>query len=313
MRLLIAGSSGYVGQSLTTLLDNQSVDYLTIAIENREAQGTDRRFTLRDKSKSIIGTYSLTDVGKEIDKQQISSIINLAGNTSKKHREENRRDLFNANILYNYEMLEMSVLAGIENYHFITTYSSSIDGSTFSPQTLYAGTKFCSEKLIETYAYSKLIRTSIIEIYDVYGPAHPHNKIIDYCYKNIKTNKDIHLSSGEQEINLIYIQDLVEGIYNIVQNQERNQRELSYFSIYSLETFKVMDIPEMISRALKIQLREDQIKRDLPNRDREIMRFNPRYSRPQQWIEKFNFKEGIMAIDRYEKQLDVSIRGRTVK
>ena len=292
--ILIAGSSGYVGEHLRGLLDSKNLEYVTIQVKDKASLEANRIYILRIREKYI--ELTAENLIKTLAELQIHSAVNLAADTSKLSAKKNREVLYQANIHYNYDLIEILIAAGVKNYHFITTYSSSTNGTSFSPQTFYAGMKYCAEKLIESYAACDLINATIIEIYDVYGPSHHNDRYVNYCLDSIIKGSEIRTSEGWQEINLVFINDLVANILTIVQNQLKENSKLSHFSIYSRETYKVREIPEMIAKILHLPIESGKIMRELPTREKEIMKVTPRFPRPLGWIQDFSFEQGIKEV-----------------
>jgi nucleoside-diphosphate-sugar epimerase len=290
---LIAGSSGYVGKSLISLLNSKNEDFYSIHATSDPKTSNNRNFLIKDRNLNTVEKGNAQKISKSLKLLGITEIINLAADTSKDASEVSRKNLIKANFDYNRELIEISISSGIKNFHFISTYSSTNDGIEFLPQTFYAGTKFLAEKLLETYAVCGLINVSIIEVFDIYGPLQPHKRLVNYCLDSLLNNTKICISSGEQEINLINVSDVCLGIYRIAYSQIEDPKPLIHFSLYSDEIFKVRDVPLIIAEYLKIPLTSDQISHSKDSRDREIMLFKPRFKRPENWKETFTLEKGV--------------------
>jgi nucleoside-diphosphate-sugar epimerase len=291
--LLIAGSNGYVGKFLVSLLNSKQIDFATIQLSGVEPISNRSIFLLKDQKKTILAEGEASEIVRTLSELGLKSTINLAADTNKNSDPINRLKLIQSNFEYNKDLIELSISAGIDNFHFITTYSSSIDGVTFSPQTFYAGTKYISEKLLETYAICNLINCSIIEIFDIYGPFQPHKRLVNYCFESLINGNPIHISKGEQEINLVHVEDVVHGLYEIVHSQLEKPKPIDHHSLYGYESYKVKEIPIKIANYLAIPNPEEEVSFTYAAREREIMFVKPRFKRPKNWQEAYTLESGV--------------------
>ncbi len=292
--LLIAGSNGYVGNYFKKLLQTKNINFCSIQLVDQDSGPT--HFRLVNQDKEILVEGPQIRIIEILKKLGVTSAINFAAVTSKESDFENRSALFQSNVVYNKELVEISVSSGVKNFHYISTYSSSTDGFEFSPQTFYAGTKYVSERLLETYAFCDLINVSIIEVYDIYGPNQPHRRLFNYCFDSLLAGKHIQISDGEQEISLIHVEDVIAGIFCIVSEQSNSAKKIQHHSLYSDSVCKVREVPLIISESTGIPLFIDQIDRSLEPRKREIMRVSPRFQRPENWTEKYSLRDGIKQV-----------------
>ena len=110
-------------------------------------------------------------------------------------------------------------------------------------------------------------------------------------------NKKLHMTSGEQEINLIHIEDLVCAIeLLIVKESPPTKDNFNYFTIAGNEVVQVRDLPYLISNALGMHWGKKQIIYDLPSRENEIWYFKPMYNRLPNWEPRITIETGIRTL-----------------
>lgn len=290
MKLLIAGASGYVGQRLSKRLDYLEYPYVVL---NRCEKG----FSVQEKASPIQSKFkpfhfiSLEQSVSKISDMGITHLINLAGNTNKGLTWDSTRNLIRANLNLASDLALLCLESGISNYTFTSTYSTHSDKDDYSPQTYYAATKKAAEDILFYFSTLGNINISILNLYDVYGPEHPHGKIINYIFDSLRMNRAIRISSGEQEICPIYIDDVIAALLETVKHV--GTMPWRHFDIAGPEIIKVREIPKIISRVLDITWEANQIQRDLPARPNEIQHVKLRFGEPPFWKANIDLETGI--------------------
>jgi nucleoside-diphosphate-sugar epimerase len=76
---------------------------------------------------------------------------------------------------------------------------------------LYAATKQAFEAVLEFYIDAHALRAITLKLFDTYGPGDPRPKLLSLLQKATATGAPLDLSPGEQLINPVYIDDVVEA------------------------------------------------------------------------------------------------------
>lgn len=82
-------------------------------------------------------------------------------------------------------------------------------GEDYCPLNLYAATKQAFSDLLAYYTDADLLRTVTLVISDTYGPGDHRPKILNLIRKAAQTGEKIALSTGEQDYDVVYIDDVV--------------------------------------------------------------------------------------------------------
>ena len=232
MKILVTGAVGFIGFHLSKLLIDKH--YHIIGIDNMndyyDKKLKDDRLTILSKYDNFV--FHKIDLN---DKQLLNNIfkeykpnyvINLAAQAGVRYSIENPYAYVDSNLIG-----FMNILEACRNYpvkHLIYASSSSVYGGNkvapFStnhnvdhPVSLYAATKKSNELMAHTYSHLYEIPTTGLRFFTVYGPwGRPDMAYFSFT-KNILEGKPIKVfNHGNMERDFTYIDDIVEGIYKLI-------------------------------------------------------------------------------------------------
>jgi UDP-glucose 4-epimerase len=196
--VLITGASGFLGRNLSSRLSH-SERYKLILV-NRE-----NHFDL--------SSNGWTD---KIPATQVDIVIHLVQSNRFREFPEGAEDMFQVNMASTFELLEWARNHGVKRFIFASTgnvYKEQKgkvkEFSDCDPGSFYATSKYCAEKLIESYVkYFEVINT---RIFGLYGPGQKDN-LIDKIIKNVQSGNEITLASGEGLfLTPIFIEDAIDS------------------------------------------------------------------------------------------------------
>lgn len=280
MRILITGGTGYVGGHLIDVLLEQQDQIISL--------------TRKPSKNAKIDYYQYNgDIDKLNDifnNFKPEGVIHLAADINKTVCQKTIDNMVDTNIRLISHLLELSKLHNIKRFINISTYSLSIDGETYSPQTFYAATKKAAEDLCEYYAMCKYFQVISLNLYDVYGPNQPHARFLNSLIQSIENGATFSMSKGEQEICLIYVDEVVSGIVHCLKDLiVENYHE--HFSLYGKEVFKLKQLPDLIAGML--QRKKIPVIYDKPYRPFEVMKFKPLHALPYGWQSSVRLSDKI--------------------
>ena len=234
MRILITGSSGFVGFSLSKKLletghevigiDNMNDYYETDLKENRLE-------SLRKFNNYKFHNVSLSDMEslkKIFDTYSLDYVINLAAQAGVRYSIENPQAYMDSNLQGFLNILEACRKNPVK--HLIYASSSSVYGGNkiapFStnhnvdhPVSLYAATKKSNELMAHTYSHLYGIPTTGLRFFTVYGPwGRPDMAYFSFTKDIIEGNPIKVFNHGKMERDFTYIDDIVEGIIKLIPN-----------------------------------------------------------------------------------------------
>jgi len=227
MKILITGGLGFIGSHLTEYLvkKNHQIVIFTKSLKKR------RNVKLIVNSIIIekIDNANFKKLERLVLKHNPAVIIHLAGETSHSKSFENPFENIDSNVkstLYLLEIMRKNKLKCqlILGSTFVVVgkpLSLPIDeNSDCNPTTLYGANRLTSEHYCKIYHDVYGLKTKIFRITNSYGPKEqiiPKKNAINYLIHLGFQGKQITLyNEGKFFRDLIYISDVVEGIYKIL-------------------------------------------------------------------------------------------------
>lgn len=233
MKILITGVAGFIGFHLSQLILKKG--YTVVGIDNLndyyDSKLKDDRLEILRKNNNFI--FYKTDIKHKPNLDNIFEIyspdyiINLAAQAGVRYSIENPYAYVDSNIIG-----FMNILEACRNHpvkHLLYASSSSVYGGNkvapFStnhnvdhPVSLYAATKKSNELMAHTYSHLYGIPTTGLRLFTVYGPwGRPDMAYFSFT-RDILSGKPIKVfNHGKMERDFTYIDDIVEGIYKLIE------------------------------------------------------------------------------------------------
>ncbi|KXZ40568.1 UDP-glucuronate 4-epimerase [Alkalithermobacter thermoalcaliphilus JW-YL-7 = DSM 7308] len=232
MKILITGAAGFIGFHLSNLLLEKN--YQVIGIDNLNDYydpklKEDRLAILKQNYNFIFHKVDLKDkveVDKIFETYKPEYVIHLAAQAGVRYSLKNPYAYVDSNLVG-----FMNILEACRNYpvkHLIYASSSSVYGGNkvapFStnhnvdhPVSLYAATKKANELMSHTYSHLYKIPTTGLRFFTVYGPwGRPDMAYFSFTKDIIEGNPIKVFNHGNMERDFTYIDDIVEGIYRLL-------------------------------------------------------------------------------------------------
>ena len=327
MKILVTGSAGFIGFHLTKkLVDNghkvygldQINDYYDVNLKfdrlnllgfkKNEIQDnvlikSNKYNNLKFIKTSLEDNFSLQSLFKN---NNFDAVCNLAAQAGVRYSLENPSAYINSNIVGFTNILECCRNFNVYNFSYASSSSvyglnSSLPFSTNDnvdhPISLYAASKKSNELIAHTYSYLFKIKTTGLRFFTVYGPWGRPDMALFLFVKAALENKKINVfNHGDMVRDFTYIDDIIKGIINVVENPAKKNKNwnrkpepsssIANYKIYNIgnnNPVKLLDFIEAIENKLKINIK----KNFLPIQPGDVPKT---YANVDSLVDDFNYK-----------------------
>lgn len=268
MKILVTGSAGFVGYHLIKKLYNNISNVEVVGVDNfndyYDVKLKNERSNILHNSFDSYCEYRFDISNKQqmneiFNKHKFDIVVNLAAQAGVRYSIENPDVYIQSNIIGFYNILECCRY-NKNVKHLIYASSSSVYGNnvkvpysendkTDEPISLYAATKKSNELI--AYTYSKLYNVNCtgLRFFTVYGPyGRPDMAYFSFTEKLLNGEKINIFNNGNCFRDFTFIDDIVEGIYNIVIGEPNKYK---IYNIGNNTPVKLTDFVNTLCTSLK--------------------------------------------------------------
>lgn len=236
-KVLITGSTGFIGRHLVPklIVNNFQILEITRSIE---------------KSTQLFGdSTSKVQVSDALFKEKIKKfdpeiVIHLASYLTSSDELTHVEKLIESNLLFLTKVLDSISETNLKLFINTGTFAEYFKGGDeLIPAYFYAATKTASRSLIEYYSNTYNFNYTNVIPYTIYGGNDSNKKIIDLIIQSLDSSLPLDLSPGEQILDFIHINDVVDFYCELV----LNYAEIKNKSIFKLGTGKGHTLKEVAS------------------------------------------------------------------
>lgn len=205
---LITGATGFVGSHLARRLVR---DGCQVHIVVRPTSNLDQ---LKEAEEKVIVHRHDGSTKGMIEIVQAASpevVFHLASLLFSEHQSKDIEPLITSNLLFGTQLLEAIKIAGVTNLVNTGTSWQHYENDEYNPVNLYAATKQAFEDILRYYVQTSLLKVITLKLFDTYGPDDPRPKLFALLRKVLETQESLVMSPGEQLVDLVYIDDVVEA------------------------------------------------------------------------------------------------------
>ena len=324
--VLVTGAAGFIGSYLSERLlgtghsvigfDNMN-DYYDVKLKEARLNLLEKY----EKFSFIKGDLADKSAVAELFKKfKPDIVVNLAAQAGVRYSITNPEAYISSNVIGFFNILEACRNYPVE--HLVYASSSSVYGTNKkvpystedkvdNPVSLYAATKKSNELM--AHAYSKLykIPATGLRFFTVYGPmGRPDMAYFSFTNKIINGEKIQIFNHGDMKRDFTYIDDIVTGIVNVMQNPPAENEDGARYKVYNIGNNKPEDLLYFVETLEKCLIREGitdkpSEKEFLPMQQGDVYQT---YADVDELIKDFNFKpntsleEGLSRFAKWYKE-----------
>jgi len=313
MKILVTGSAGFIGSTLTLQLlrrgdmvigiDNHN-DYYDPALKEARLE----RFINNTNYKHLRVDLTDRQVIEEIfNTYKPQRVVNLAAQAGVRYSIDNPLAYINSNIVGFAHILEGCRHNAVE--HLVYASTSSVYGANTSmpfsahqnvdhPLSVYSASKKSNELMAHSYSHLYSLPTTGLRFFTVYGPWGRPDMALFLFTKAILANQKIKVfNHGKHRRDFTYIDDIVEGVirtldspatHNLKWNSDKPDPASSNapWRIYNIGNNKPVELMDYIS-ALEKALGKTAEKEFLPLQAGDVPET---YANVDDLVEQFDYK-----------------------
>lgn len=291
-KALITGGTGFVGSNLARRLvhDGWQVHLITRPCANL------------DQVKDIAGHLILhvhdgsTEKMHDIVAESKPDIIfHLASLFLSDHSSSDVDSLVLSNILFGTQLLEAMTAHGV--FRIVNTGTSwqHYESKLYSPVNLYAAMKQAFEDILQYYVEAKGAKAITLKLFDTYGPNDPRPKLFHLLNITVKEGNTLAMSLGEQMIDLVYIDDVVQAFVMAADNLL--EEDAQGHEIYGVSSGSPISLKELV-KSYNSQITNQPLIKwgERPYRHREVMATCDTLLTLAGWSPRISLKAGVAKI-----------------
>lgn len=198
---LVTGATGFVGRHLTRALIARgwTVHALVRPTSTAPVEGA--------TPHSYDGTTE--SLRAPLAEARPDVVFHLASHFLVQHRPEQVTGLIESNVLLGAQLAEAMVGGDCRSLVNVGTGWQHYQQAAYDPVNLYAATKQAFESVLEYFVQARQLHVMTLKIFESYGPGDLRPKLLNLLYQAATSRQAIDLSPGEQQLDLVYIDDIV--------------------------------------------------------------------------------------------------------
>ena len=314
--ILITGSVGFVGFHLSKKLleqgntiigfDNVN-DYYDINLKHSRLEILEKYENFTFIKGDLADNEAITNL---FEKYRPEIVVNLAAQAGVRYSIENPKAYMDSNVTGFFNILEACRHYPVE--HLLYASSSSVYGNQektpFStsdnvdnPVSLYAATKKSNELMAHTYSHLYDIPSTGLRFFTVYGPyGRPDMAYFSFTKKIIEGETIKIFNEGDMYRDFTYIDDIVQGIENILLNPPRREGGKAPYKVYNIGNNKPEQLMHFVT-TLEEAIGKEAKKEFFPMQPGDVYQT---YADVSELMNDFDFKPSTSIEDGLQRFVD---------
>jgi len=316
MKVLVTGSAGFIGSSLSLKLIDKGYEVIGVDCINDyydpllKIARLDRHINHPNYVHEKVNIEDRNKINTVFEKYKPDRVVNLAAQAGVRYSIENPNAYVDTNLVGFANILEGCRNHNVE--HLVYASSSSVYGSNTSmpfsihdnvnhPLSLYAATKKANELMAHTYSNLYGLPTTGLRFFTVYGPWGRPDMALFKFTKSILAGEPIDVFNyGHHKRDFTYIDDIVTGVYKVINkiaapnndwdsDKPDSGSSSSPWRLYNIGNNSPVELMDYI-KALENSIGIEAIKNLLPLQDGDVP---DTYANVDDLIRDFDYKPSM--------------------
>lgn len=288
---LVTGATGFVGSNVVRRLvrEGWQVHILSRADSRMPAAAEFSQVT------NHIHDGSTESMVRCVEQAKPDVVFHLASLFLSQHATKDIDALIQSNVLFGNQLLEAMRVNEVKCIINTGTSWQHFNNENYNPVCLYAATKQAFEALLEYYTQACGIKAITLKLFDTYGPNDPRPKLFHLLNKAATSGEALDMSAGEQLIDLVHIDDVVEA-YLIAANLLL-EGKVEQHETYAVTSGQPLPLKELVQQYAKVTKQTVNVNWGArPYRYREVMNTWSRGKVLPGWNAMVELQRGIINV-----------------
>ena len=289
---LVTGSTGFIGSNLIRhLLD----DGWLLNVIVRPGSNLKDFDTLGQMPNIHIFNGKFDSLRAILRNVKPDMVFHLASLFISEHKPEDITPLIFSNISFPTMLLEAMRLEGVKNIVNTGTGWQHFNGNSYDPVNLYAASKQAFQDILTYYVLAYEFNSLTLKLCDTYGAGDIRPKLVQLLIKSGKLNEEILLSPGDQEIDLVHVDDVSRAFLVAADMLLKNHLGNMSFGVSSSSPISIRNLVKIIEICCKLTI--PVVWGGRPYRAREVMKTMRADPILPNWAPLISLTDGLSEFD----------------